>query len=78
MSNNTNPKTPAKFVAVLEFKETSRARVPIHADTLAEAQNKADAIHADDVEKWNFVYDDVQVLDVRAADEADGEGVDNE
>ena len=77
MSNKTDTKTPAKFVAVLEFKETSRALVPIHADTLAEANRKADEIHADDVEKWNFVYDDVQVLDVRPAGEADGEEVAN-
>ena len=78
MSKDLAPKTPAKFVAVLEFKETSRALVPIHADTLAEANRKADEIHADDVEKWSFVYDDVQVLDVRPAGVSDGEGVDNE
>ena len=78
MSNDTEPKTPAKFVAVLEFKQTSRALVPIHADTLAEAENKANEIHADDVEDWNFVYDDVQVLDVRATGEEAGEGENNE
>lgn len=79
MSNDTKTKTTAKFVAVLEFTETSRARVPIHADTLAEAQSLADEIldYDVDVKLWNFVHDDVQVLDVRAADEADGEGVAN-
>jgi len=78
MTNDTNPKTPAKFEAVLEFKQTSRALVPIHADTLVEAEDNANAIHADDVESWNFVYDDVQVLDVRPAGETTGEGVDND
>ena len=78
MSKDLAPKTPAKFVAVIEFKETSRALVAIHAETLAEAERKADEIHADDVEDWNFVHDDVRVLDVRTAEEAAGEGVDNE
>jgi len=40
MSNDTKTKTTAKFVAVLEFTETSRARVPIHADTLAEGRHR--------------------------------------
>jgi hypothetical protein len=64
-------------VAVFEFKETSRALVPIHADTLAEAKAKADEIHAEDIEDWDFLYEDAQMLDVRPAEEAAGEGVDN-
>ena len=81
MNNDTNPKTPlAKFEAILEFRQTSRTRVFIHARTLAEAEENANNLRADDIETedWNFVYDDVQVLQVRPAEEAEGEGVDNE
>jgi hypothetical protein len=78
VSNDTNPKTPAKFVAVLEFRQISRALVPVHADTLKEAEARADEIRADDVGQWKFAYDDVQVLEVRAAEDITDEEVDDE
>jgi hypothetical protein len=78
MTNDTNAKTSAKFVAVLEFRQISRALVPLHADTLKEAETIANEIHADDVGQWKFAYDDVQVLDVRAAEDITGEEVDND
>ena len=81
MNNDTNPKTPlVKFEAILEFKQTSRSRVFIHARTLAEAEDTADNLCADDIETedWNLVHGDVHVLQVRPAEEAEGKGVDNE
>ena len=61
------PNTRLKFTAMLSFTQHSRARVTIEAASFEEAEEKANALHADDVKNWIFQYDDISVVDVQPA-----------
>lgn len=53
-----------KFTAILTFEQCSRAEVTITAKTLAEAQEKADEINADEIADWNPINGEVTVESV--------------
>jgi len=53
-----------KFEVLLNFSQQSWASVVIEADSLAEARQKADGICSDEIDDWNPVHGELDVLDV--------------
>lgn len=53
-----------QYEVILTFTQQSRVSVIIEADTLEEAQEKAEEIYPDEVEDWNPVNDEVSVESV--------------
>ena len=45
--------TATKYEAILSFKQFSRAKIIIEAMSLAEAEEKANAIESDEIDDWN-------------------------
>jgi hypothetical protein len=66
--NDTN--TPKRFEATLALIQHSWAKVIIEAGSLAEAEEKAEEVQADDIEKWNSCQCSVEVHDLEPAEGA--------
>lgn len=58
-----------KYIAILTFTQYSRATVIIEANTLEEAEEKAEEIFPDEVEDWNLVNGEVSVESVEPVTE---------
>lgn len=57
--------TNKKFEAMLSFKQHSRAKVIIEAESLAEAEEMAGEIQSDEVDDWNPIHGEVSVDSVQ-------------
>jgi hypothetical protein len=56
-----------KYEAILTFTQSSRAKVVIEADSIEDAQAKADEIQSDEVNDWNPIDGNVYVESVEPA-----------
>jgi len=56
--------TKQRYEVILMFSQESRAKVIIEAADLAEAEDKASDIFADEIDDWNPINGDVRVESV--------------